>query len=284
MITGSDWGGSRLATAQTCKQKYFNQYLRQHPTALGQGLIPIEAKIAPTKGSLVHLGLQHYYESKIKSPDMSLDQRAFSAMHFAVNAIAQFNIDKNAIPLLKDELISTFDQYFSKYAAEDLVPIACEVPMQIHIGDFVHTGIIDMLARWQDTLCVVDHKTTSMSMDFLFKKFRFSLSMKGYAHKARSMPIAKGEPVMALINGIQFKKNKAMECEFARELIMYTNDEMDEFEKTVTAVREEIALCEKNNFWPKSGEQCVQIWGECDYRKLCMYDDPTMVSSFYKVR
>jgi hypothetical protein len=284
MITGSDWGGSRLATAQTCKQKYYDQYLRPHPTAPGLGLIPIESKLAPTKGTLVHLGLQNYYESKIKTPEMAGDERALAAMHFAINAIKDFNIDKNMVPLLKDELISTFDQYFSKYELEDLIPIACEVPVQIRIGDFVHTGLIDMLARWEDTLCVVDHKTTSMSMDFLFKKLRLNLSMKGYAHAARSMEIAGGEPVMALINGIQFKKNKAMECEFARELIMYTDDEMDEFEATVSAIRNEIELCEKNNFWPKSGEQCVQIWGECDYRKLCMYDDPALVSTFYKTR
>ena len=284
MIKGSDWGGSRLTTAQTCKQKYQYQYLAKHPTLPGQGLISIESKLAPTKGTLVHMGLQHFYESKIKDPGMATDDRAVAAMHHAVNAIGEFKLDENFVPLLKDELISTFDQYFSHYELEDLIPIACEVPIEIKIGEHTHTGIIDMLARWQDTLCVVDHKTTSMDVGFLFKKFRFNLSFRGYAHAAGNMALANGEPVMALVNAIKFKKNKAMECEFARELIMYTPDEMQEFEQTVSAIKAEIDLCEANNFWPKSGEQCVQIYGECDYRKLCMYHDPATISTFYKTR
>jgi len=284
IMTGSDWGGSRLTCAQTCKKKYFWENLAPHPTLPGSGLIQLESKLAPSKGTLVHLGLQHFYESKIATPEMPHEERAVAAMHHAINAIAKFNLSEQIVPLLKDELIATFDQYFTQYELEDIIPIACEVPIDIRIGDLVHTGFIDLLGYWQDTLCVIDHKTTSMGMDFLFKKLRFDLSLKGYTHSARSNPLAKGQPVMALINGIQFKKNKALECVFARELIMYSDSEMDEFEATVKAVRAEIDLCNATGFWPKSGAQCIQVWGECDFRKLCMYDDPATVNSFYKPR
>ena len=43
IIKGSDWGGSRLSLAQTCKQKYYNKYVRMHSEeAATPGIVRIE--------------------------------------------------------------------------------------------------------------------------------------------------------------------------------------------------------------------------------------------------
>jgi hypothetical protein len=280
LVRGSDWGGSAISCAQTCKQKYYFEKLQPHPAG-GTGLVLVGSKIAPTKGTLLHAGLQRFYELKMHEPDRPYMERVIHAIKYSVDGIKQFDLEDSAKDLLKEELISALDQYATKYELEDLEPIAVELPVTVQVGDFVHTGIIDLLAKWQGIPYVVDHKTTSMQLAFLFKKMRFNLSLKGYCIAASEKL---GEPINALVNGIRFKGTKSLECEFDREPIMYNDAERAEFPKTIKAVRQEIEMCEREGFWPKSGDQCVQIWGECDYRKLCTYPDPSMISTFYKAR
>lgn len=280
LVKGSDWGGSRMTCAQTCKQKYYYENLVPHPAG-GSGLVLVESKLAPTKGTLMHAGLQRFYELKMASPELPYMDRVVQSIKYCLDGIKQFSLSDDQRELLREELIAAMDQYCTKYELEDLEPIAVELPVTVKIGEYVHTGIIDLLARWQGIPYVVDHKTTSMQLGFLFKKLRFDLSMKGYAIAASEKM---GEPVNALVNGVRFKGTKTLECEFDREPIMYNEAERAEFPRTIQAIRKEIELCEASGFWPKSGAQCVQIWGECDFRKLCVYPDPSMISTFYKAR
>lgn len=283
IVKGSDWGGSRINTAQTCKRKYYNRYVR--PTPEGVGLIQIEDKGAASKGSVIHAGLQHYYNAIIAAPDGNRAESAVDAIHHAIQVLnTEFSFQPEIAGLLRDEIIAALDQYFQHYAVEDLIPIATEVPVAIEIPGIdgnmhTHTGIIDLVAEHLGGLFIVDHKTTSMGWDMLFKKYTFSLSFKGYCKAAR--PIY-GKEIGALVNGIRFKKNKALEVELMREPIMYSPQELDEFEPTVLSVLREIQSCEIDGFWPKSDAQCVQVWGTCEYFPLCKFDDPAMVATKYK--
>lgn len=280
MIKGSDWGGSRLTSAQTCKQKYFYSYEAEFLEG-GQGLIAIEDKLAPTRGTIIHAGLQRLYDNKLHKPEMSFGDCMVDAIHHAVEQIKNYKLDPNVVPLLTDEIISCLDQYGQKYEVNDLIPTGTEIPIHLPVGDLVHTGIVDLQGTWSGHDVVVDHKTTSMQLPFLFKKLRFNLSLMGYAKK-RSEEL--GHIVSVLINGIKFKNNKALECEFDRDIITYTQKDFDDFDRTVVAIRREIDACKADGFWPKSGDQCVQIWGECEFRKLCMFPDQAMVKTFYRSR
>jgi hypothetical protein len=281
IIKGSDWGGSRISTFQTCKQKYYLAYEAPHPDG-GNGLITIEDKVAPAKGSLIHLGLQHYYEGIIAAPKESKEKLYVASIKEAISHVEEFDIPPELMPLLKDEIISAFDQYFTKYELEDIIPLEAEEPFNLSIGNLVHTGIIDLFGMWHDELFVIDHKTTSLRLDQFFKKFRFDLSLMGYA-KAKSEEM--GRPIGVLINAIRFKKDKAMTVELDREPIMYSPGELeDDFPRTIQAERRNIEQCQTDNFWPKSGNQCVQVWGDCEMRRMCIYNDPSMAKTFYKAR
>jgi hypothetical protein len=281
IIKGSDWGGSRITTFQTCKRKYYLAYDAPHPDG-GNGLVPIEDKVAPAKGSLIHLALQHYYQGLINTPDQPRGPLIVDSIKVALDQVEKFDLPPEVVPLLKDEIISAIDQYFQKYELEDLVPIEAEKPFNLPIGNLVHTGIIDLFAKWHDEYFVVDHKTTSLRLDQFFKKFRFDLSLAGYA-KAKSEEL--GRPVGILINGIRFKKDKAMTVELEREPILYGPGELEEeFPKTIQIERRNIEVCQKEEFWPKSGSQCVQVWGDCEFRRLCVYHDDSMAKTFYKAR
>ena len=280
-IRGSDWGGSRLTCAQTCKRKHYYEHELVMPA--GVGLTMKDSKLAPTKGTLAHVGLQTYYTLKMHNFHSELDNLdvIVIAIKTMLDAIPQFGLSDLQIPLLRDELISMMDQYVKRWQGEDIEVLGVEMPISLRIGDHVHTGIVDLFGRWQGSLYVIDHKTTSTALEFLFKKLLFDISLKGYAKALRETT---GEKVDALINGIRFRGNKALDVEFEREPIMYSETEMAEFEPTVLSILDELRLCRENNFYPKSGAQCVQIWGECDYRRLCVYPDPAMVSAFYTPR
>jgi hypothetical protein len=281
IIKGSDWGGSRITTFQTCKQKYYLSYEVAHPDG-GNGLIVIEDKVAPAKGSLIHKGLQHYYEGLIAEPGRDKGPLIIESIKAALDHVDEFELPAEIIPLLKDEIISAFDQYFTKYELEDMVPLEAEKPFNLAVGNNIHTGIIDLFAKWHDEYFVVDHKTTSLRLDQFFKKFRFDISLMGYA-KAKSEEL--GRPVGILINGIRFKKDKAMTVELEREPILYSPGELEEqFTRTIQAERRNIEVCKAEDFWPKSGSQCVQVWGDCEMRRVCVYNDPSMMKTFYKAR
>lgn len=281
VIKGSDWGGSRISTFQTCKQKYYLSYEYSHPGG-GNGLVVIEDKVAPARGSLIHLGLQHYYEGLIANPKAERGPLILSSIQAALAAIKNFDLPAELVPLLKDEIMSALDQYFQKYELDDFVPLEAEKPFNLNIGNLVHTGIIDLFGIWKDDYFVIDHKTTSLRTDQFFKKFRFDLSLMGYA-KAKSEQL--GRPVNVLINAIRFKKDKAMTVELEREPIMYSPGELDEhFTRTIQAERRNIEVCKAEDFWPKSGNQCVQVWGDCEMRRMCIYNDPAMAKTFYSAR
>lgn len=76
-----------------------------------------------------------------------------------------------------------------------------------------------------------------------------------------------------------------MTVELDRECIYYDPGELDEiFPKTIEAERKAIEVCEATDFWPKSGAQCVQVWGDCEMRRMCVFHDPSMAKTFYKAR
>lgn len=285
MIKGSDWGGSKLGTAQTCKRKYYNRFIQPHPDG-GTGIIQLDEKLAPSKGTLLHTFWQTYYNSIIKDPSGNREDYAVAAIKVMIDQLdKEFHFAPEVTALLKQELVAAADQYFQKYVTDDIIPIATEVPVEIkyqgHDGtELTHTGIIDLIARWHSgALFIVDHKTTSMSFDMVFRKYTFSLSFKGYI---RALEPLYGQPVGVLVNALRFKKNKSFEVELDREPIMYNEAEMSEFEPTVRSIRREIALCENEGFWPKASDQCVQVWGECEYMKLCKCPDPGIMAGMFR--
>ena len=283
LIHGSDWGGSRISTAQTCKRKHYYEYEYEWPNNQGLGLAVREGKYAPSKGTLIHLGLQCFYLMKLHKLHEGLDNIdiAVKACKIMLDNIPKFNLNEAHVPLLRDELMSSIDQYLKQWASEDIEVLGVEIPIQIKIGEHTHTGIVDLFCRWLGSLYICDHKTTSMQLAMLFKKLRFNLSLKGYA---RAMRIQTGDRVDALVNGIRFKGTKSLECEFEREPIMYEDAEMAEFEPTVQSVVRELDICREDGFYPKSGDRCIEVWGECDYRKMCLYHDHSMAETFYNIR
>lgn len=296
---GSDWGGSVIGRFQACKRKHFWAMEYKHPDADGgRGIELLDPRggTASEFGQLIHLGLQALYlnqnsgfmlEYDAETSDMvdrareqplTYAEACAQAMQLAVNSIKG---DFPTKDLVQDEVIACLDQYFTKYEVDDLKPLKVEYPTNVQIGDIIHTGIIDLLADWQSTTGIVDHKTTSLGWEVFFKKWRDNLSLKGYVYMHwRST----GDLVPIIINGIRRKKDKALTCEFQRELLSYTEADMADFVRTVQFERQQMDSCRASEFWPKSGDQCVTVYGDCEFRRLCTFPSDAMVKTFYKPR
>ena len=268
----SDWGGSKLTTFQTCHQKYNLSY-----SYGGTGLEGIEDSYNRSRGVLVHEALEVFYSSHKSKP---LEYRTLEAIKAAVEGIPALNIKEGLKALMKDEIIACLDQYFETYGMdEQLEPLEVEMPFQIKIGDDIHTGTRDLFGMWQGHPVVVDHKSTSLDWDRFFKQFKDDLSLKGYVYDKRRNGVPNCD---LLINGIRFKRTKNFACEFQRELISFSEQQMEETPKIIIHVKKEIALCNVEKFWPKSGKQCVTVAGECEFRKYCTFPDEAVIKTFYK--
>ena len=283
MIQGSDWGGSRLACAQTCKQKYYNKYVREASDGK-PGIVRLEDGYAASKGTLLHTFLQDYYNRLIAEPKGDKREFGVLAIKTMLDDIPKFNLPENKAPFISDEVIAAADQYLTHYANDMLVPLETEVTVQVPVPDpngevHIHTGIIDLLGEWNGAPFIIDHKTTSKTFASLFQGYVHNLSFKGYC---KSAEVNHGKQVGVLINAIRFKNNKDLEVEFEREPYMYNAKDLEDFDRTVISVKREIQACEADGFWPKSGEQCVQPWGTCEYFPLCKFDDPAMANALYK--
>lgn len=278
-IRGSEWGGSRYSLFQTCHQKHFWSYEYE-----GTGLVRSGDKYSASRGTVCHLAIQMFYHLTFSDEEfaqLSYQDRVVETIHMAANAVSELELPAEKLPLMRDEVISALDQYFQHYEFDTMEVLEVETPVTIDILGRKYTGVRDMLAIWQGHKMVVDHKTTGLNWDQFTKKWKFDLSLKGYCYERWK---ATGELHHMLINAIRFTRKKTLEVELEREPIFMTEADMLEFERTIEHINLEIDICRREDFWPKSGHQCVQVYGVCEYRDLCDHPDPAMVKTFYKKR
>lgn len=273
-LTGTAKGASRLATFQTCHQKYKWNYV--------DNLVRIGGSPAASFGSAIHEGLFLFYTAPKEQPR---EEKELAAISRAVEYVLTRKFDEQATELMKNEVIAAMDQYFQKYNPETLIPFACEQAFKLDIKGFTLTGRLDFIGKWllegKEYLVVPDHKTTSMDWERFFKQWTFDLAQRGYAYAARKIL---GEPVHVLINAIRRRKTKAFEVEFDRQLVFFDEDMMNSFEAEVESIYLDIQdRKEGRRVWDKNGKACVGMY-TCEYFDLCRFPSQSMVDTMFKKR
>lgn len=259
---GTDWGGSVIKTFQNCKRRHYLEQEYPHPDG-GQGLMQVRDSYASSLGTILHVGLQTHYDFMIHNDTRPYAERAVDAIHTAVNLIDELELKDEDKSLMRDEVTAYLDQYFQYYEKDPdgFVPYTVEESVALHVGDFVHTGSIDITGLCGSYLVVGDHKSTSLTWDKFFRKWKFDISLRGYAyHKWKTT----GNMFHIMINGVRRLKNKAFDVEFKRDLIILTEDDFMDFERTVLHERQHMEMCRRAGFWPRSSEACVEVWGVCE--------------------
>jgi len=162
----------------------------------------------------------------------------------------------------EERSISDFDFGFSK--------------IKVHIE---WTGIIDMLAVVNDSLYVVDHKTTSIVSQDFFDGFEIAMQPTGYfsAMKAAfpDLPIkgflanvlACRKPVAAVTKSGKPTTSKPFEP--FRRSYHYHDWHVSEFKTDALALVEELFANITNKFFPRKTQWCIGKYGKCPFFDVC---------------
>lgn len=270
-VGGTDFGGSRFKVYQTCPKKYYWSYKYGET-----GLVSRESGLGMELGSALHAALDTYYKEYHTS---TLSERIVHATHAGYAYIngCPFE-DKEAMNDLFSKGLAAYFLHWDN-PETDLSPLMCEHPFEQKVGEYTHTGRFDMVGYWRGELVVIDHKTTSENWDAFFKKWRLDFSLMGYLHHART--IYPEQPVHLLINGIRRTKHKEVRFEFQRDIIFFTNEELNEWERTFIQIRQDIDRREQDErmIWEKNGASCVSVYGSCQFRDLCINTSPDQVTA-----
>jgi len=191
-----------------------------------------------------------------------------------------------AYPLGKVELpIGMFEQWGFGTLTNDIEQEkACHARMLSSMDETITTqiewtGIIDMLAVVNDSLYVVDHKTTSIVSQDFFDSFEIAMQPTGYfsAMKAAfpDLPIkgflanvlACRKPVAAVTKSGKPTTSKPFEP--FRRSYHYHDWHVSEFKTDALALVEELFANITNKFFPRKTQWCIGKYGKCPFFDVC---------------
>lgn len=268
----SEWGNSRLKVFLECRKKYYWNYV--------VGLEPKEKSDALSIGGAVHEGLYAFYRDFSTRPR---EERVITAIAAAVKEVDEANIPPERKIAVREMTITVLDQYLERYKEDNLEIIRAEMPFEIIIGRYLYTGRIDLLARLNGDLYVVEHKTTGLQLDKFIKTFVLDFQTTGYTYAARRIT---GENVIgAIVNGMKKPRTAGGKVEFIRDIFPRSEEDLTLWEKQIIEIRRDVDRCHnRESMWYQNTSQCVSIFGECPYRRLCMFDDNSMRDTFYNIK
>jgi ATP-dependent exoDNAse (exonuclease V) beta subunit len=283
---------SSITDFQTCQKKYFFRNVRE--------LAPIREYVpALWLGTLIHLGLEHYY-------------RSGSLAHGTAMMRAEMGPDTNPDDACK--AIALFNAYLNHYSGPDDLrdtPADIEQTYTIRLRNpdtgypsqrFMLAGKIDMLLETSDGAVIVDHKTASDIDGKYLEKLWSNRQLHLYAHLAEQ---ATGRPIItALYNvlvkcklqrlGISQKRAEPQSDEeyfdrlsawyaehpevFIRERIVIMPDTLQAVMRHVWQVSQQINYASRTGTWVQSLDACHSQWGRaCPYLPICQSNDSPLV-------
>lgn len=131
------------------------------------------------------------------------------------------------------------------------------------------TGRIDAVLSSDDSLWVVDHKTSSIGGPQYFEDFRLSNQTVGYCWAAQKLL---GLPVSGLIlNAIIMRRptKAGKDNEFDRRNFWYSADRLREWEENAKNVVSDFVANLIRGFFPQHTKWCCAKYGICQYHENC---------------
>lgn len=163
-------------------------------------------------------------------------------------------------------------RYTEKYppGSERFRVLLAEEPFEIEMpGGFIFQGRIDKIIQAPgEAPMVMDHKTTSQLGYSTMLRYHPNLQMLGYVWAARLLIDRACYAAMVDLVSTARNASKSIDDCFARRVVSFTDDEIDEFPKILLGLAEEINRAAEQGQWIPNFGQCT-AYGECPYRRLC---------------
>lgn len=269
-------GSHRLADAEGCPRKWWLRYARR--------LVPVEEKQATFAGTLAHLGLEYFYNSKLPVPE----EKPFPTFEAAIEERGRG--DPNAIR----NAIDCVRAYIVWEAGDPLVPLAVEEEFVATVGeidpggpdasldDEIVTCKPDLIARNCGYVGMYDHKTEGVwgrgnRLPILKTDGRYTLSWQAMLNLhiircRKEDPRGIAECASFTLNRIK----KDVPFDFDRYPLRMRQPAYEDvprlIRKKVAAEREFIRALERGERLGPDFTHCHGPYGVCDYAPLCQSD------------
>lgn len=304
-----------------CPTRWFNRYIRPHPTKAGVGCVPAKLSKPLHIGSLFHIGMENYYLSGWKDGKYDIDK--------AIQAAEQAHLERRKDMESADEADASWIQtkrLLQRYAehwgpggshceypelsiasdANGLPLLEREFEIDLDFNDYVFTCKPDAIIWYGGALAVLEHKTTAASrLSRVFDEMNMSIQTTGEWFVLKSL--FPDEPIHSIVISAAVKdrsakalKEGSLEFErrsFARsatDLYKFKRDVIDtlvEMDQCVEVYNEELSAGKTvdeaaRRAFAMHRTSCVDGFYKCDYYAPCsaLGRESQMFLSGYKPR
>lgn len=175
-------GWSRLSTVLQCPQKFAYTYLLSQEQGGGRtgGNSP-----ALIKGSVIHLGLAHYYR-RMQAVQEGTDPDEWFEPNMAMRMLCLKEGDLWMEHLMA--CIECVEAYIAHWQHDGFTVVAVEEMIYTHIDDHLITGRVDLAIKDSaGKVFFVDHKTTGRINSTQKKYYAISGQLIGYEYMGRQI-------------------------------------------------------------------------------------------------
>lgn len=172
----------------------------------------------------------------------------------------------------KGALLSVVEEYLEAYKTEkDWKEVLCvERSFELPLGTISNTevcyaGRIDLVVRRRDdTVWVVDHKTTAFFGDTITAGWEMDGAFLGYIWATVNLGLA--EKVSGfVVNSVRTNGSR----EFRRYTYTVHPETVEEWKKNTLELCRSLLRHYSSRYWPMQRACCVGRYGECEYRTVC---------------
>lgn len=266
------WDYSTLDVFQTCRKKYYWQFIRHLQTRTKSPALLF--------GGALHDALDVYYVNGLPKAVEKFRETYKDIEGEEVRTIA------NGIKLL--------ETYATVYAKEPFKVLGKpETGFVFPLTDTImYGGRLDLPVEWDGALWIMEHKTTSRLDSNFFKQWDLDKQITGYVIATEEFF---GRPCMGcVINALEpwkelkrpTEKSKKPEDHFCRATKNRTVFLKDRFRKNVTSIVRDILWCEANNefYEAEKKDVCYYYNYDCPYAMLCRFgEDEKLIEREYVV-
>jgi hypothetical protein len=248
---------SALSLFSRCPRLYQLSHLEK--------VAPLGRSAALDFGSLIHLGLEHYY--KALKDGASLTEAATAGIMKMKDT--EF-IDPLDDYRTKHRALLTFADYVAHYEDDKQWTILMtEGPFEVtDENGFSWGGKMDLVVKWLGRYWIVDHKTTSRGGATFYDSFFPDPATVGYAWAASRLV---GQPVTGVIINriLVHKERKKPELTFERRPFNYQPWHFSEWYAAQLDKMHDITRAHERGYFRPNWEACVGKYGRCAMYDLC---------------
>jgi len=259
------WDNSTISCFQTCRRKYYYQYVRHLQPAM---------KSAPLIfGTAIHDALDCYYKNKDKDVGIIEAVKLFKSSYSTPEGESLRTVE-NGVKMLTWYSIKYKGEPFTVYGKP-------EEGFVFFIGELLYGGRLDLPVEWDGQLWIMEHKTTTRLGASYFNQYELDKQITGYIIALEEYSGRKCSG--AIINVLEpwkdvkrvSAKTKKPEDHFLRKPISKSEDLKQRFRYNVQAIVRDILWCEQHGEFQEAEkkEACFYYNRDCPFLQLCQYGE-----------